>query len=590
LTVFNSGRRVNVNVKFLESAMPVKSLVCLCAALFLSSCTTTNTATDSNGKSSFEKLLSEQKKIAKRAGAPLFDGMSDFNHTITTSDPFVQRYFNQGMVLAFGFNHAESIRAFKAAQNLDPNCAMCFWGEALVIGPNINVTAKGKAIMMPAERVAAFAAIQKALSLKSNASVAERDYIDALAARYNGDADTARESLDIAYAMKMKALAEKYPDDDDAAAMFSEALMNTMPWDYWSDDGSPREDTVLVINSLEKIMARSPEHPLALHLYIHAVEASSNPGRAEAAADTLTDLVPGSGHLVHMPSHIYWRVGRYHDASEANVRAAQVDEDYIAACNAQGFYPALYYPHNIHFLWAASSMEGRSAVSIEAARKVAANIRLEQIEQFPTIEFFHTIPLLALTQFGKWVEVLAEPQPAESLEFSNAIWHYARGVALARQGKVELAMTESRALQPLMQTDKILFLDGNDYPASTVLKIADNLLSGEIAMAGADYSKAITAFESAVSGQDSLPYTEPPFWYYPTRQSLGEALLKKGDSGAAELVYKTDLKHFPRNGWSMFGLIQSLEAQGKAEEAGKVQSKFDGVWARSDVTLSGSRL
>jgi tetratricopeptide (TPR) repeat protein len=291
-----------------------------------------------------------------------------------------------------------------------------------------------------------------------------------------------------------------------------------------------------------------------------------------------------------MPSHIYWRIGRYHDASEANVRAAKVDEDYIAACNAQGFYPALYYPHNIHFLWAASSMEGRSAVSIEAARKVAANIRLEQIEQFPTIEFFHTIPLLALTQFAKWDEVLAEPQPAASLEFSNAIWRYARGVALARQGKVELAIAERKALQPLLQTDKILFLDGNDYPASIVLSIANQLLSGEIAMAGADLGSAVAAFEKAVMAQDSLPYTEPPFWYYPTRQSLGEALFKRGANGAAEAVYKEDLQRYPRNGWSMYGLIQSLEAQGKADEAAKVRAKFDNVWSRSDVTLSGSRL
>ncbi len=561
--------------------------VVLCGLMFISSCTTANTTASGTAE---EIAATNLHKVVKRAGAPLFEGMSEFTHPITTSDPYVQRYFDQGMVLAFGFNHAESVRAFKAAQVLDPGCAMCYWGEALAIGPNINVTAKGKAIMMPPERIAAYAAIQKAIALKESVSAVERDYIDALAARYNGDIDSARGPLDLAYALKMKALAEKYPDDDDAAAIFAEALMNTMPWDYWSGDGSPKQNTVLVINSLEKIMERSPKHPLALHLYIHAVEASSNPGRAETAADTLADLVPGSGHLVHMPSHIYWRIGRYHDASEANVRAAKVDENYIAACNAQGFYPALYYPHNIHFLWAASSMEGRSAVSIEAARKVAANIRLEQIEQFPTIEFFHTIPLLALTQFAKWDEVLAEPQPAASLEFSNAIWRYARGVALARQGKVELAIAERKALQPLLQTDKILLLDGNDYPASIVLSIANQLLSGEIAMAGADHGSAVAAFEKAVMAQDSLPYTEPPFWYYPTRQSLGEALFKRGANGAAEAVYKEDLQRYPRNGWSMYGLIQSLEAQGKADEAAKVRAKFDNVWSRSDVTLSGSRL
>lgn len=560
-----------------------KLLVCTSLLFLVSSCTripeVVSSSEDSPGN-----------KSAQIAGAPLFEGMGDFNHPITTSNPLAQRFFNQGMVLAFGFNHAESIRSFKAAQALDPDCAMCFWGEALATGPNINVTSKGKAIMMPQERITAFAALQKAISLKGKVSQPEQDYIDALSPRYNGDPETDRLPLDLAFAEAMKVLAEKYPQDNDAAAIFAEALMNTMPWDYWSDDGSPKADTVAVIRSLEKIIDRDPKHPLALHLYIHAVEASSEPGRAEAAADTLADLVPGSGHLVHMPSHIYWRVGRYHDASEANVRAAKVDEDYIAQCNAQGFYPALYYPHNIHFLWAASSMEGRSAVAIEAARKVAANIHLEQIEQFPTVEFFHTIPLLALIQFGKWQEVLAEPKPQEQLEFSNGIWRYARGVALARQGYFEAALEEQKALQPLMQTEKILFLDGNDYPASSVLKIAALLLNGEINMARNDNAAAIVNFEEAVAEQDNLPYTEPPFWYYPTRQSLGEALLKEGNSVLAESVYREDLKRYPRNGWSMFGLIQSLQAQDKTSEAAQIKSKFDAVWSKADISLTGSRL
>ena len=276
--------------------------------------------------------------------------------------------------------------------------------------------------MSSEERVNAYAAIQKALELKDGASERERDYIDALSVRYNGDTSKPRDSLDVAYMDMMRALHRKYPDDDDAAALFAESMMNTMPWDYWLDPVNPKPLTEEVLTALETVLERSPTHPLAIHLYIHAVEASSNPGRAEKAADTLANLVPGAGHLVHMPAHIYWRVGRYNDASEANVRAAAVDEAYIAACNAQGFYPAAYYPHNIHFLWAASSMEGRSSVAIEAARKVAANVRLEMIDEFPGVEFFHTIPMLALTQFGRWDEILAEPQPPENLEFSNGIW------------------------------------------------------------------------------------------------------------------------------------------------------------------------
>src|SRR5690606_4609462 len=359
--------------------------------------------------------------LVARAGAPLFEGMGDYHRPITTNDAGAQRYFDQGMVLAFGFNHAEAIRSFRAAQRLDPDCAMRFWGEALATGPNINVTSGGMAIMSPESRVAAHAAAQKALSLADRVAPVERALIEAQAVRYDGSETSDRDPLDRAYAEAMRSVVQRFPDDDDAAAMYAEAWMNTMPWNYWSDDGQPRPETVEVIDALERIIARSPRHPLALHLYIHAVEASSDPGRAEAAADTLLTLVPGSGHLVHMPAHTYWRVGRYHDAAEANVRAAAVDEQYIAQCNAQGFYPALYYPHNIHFLWAASSMEGRSAVAIDAARRVAANVRIEQMREFPTVEFFRTIPLLALTQFGRWDEILAEPMPDASLRYATAI-------------------------------------------------------------------------------------------------------------------------------------------------------------------------
>ena len=530
------------------------------------------------------------EELVARAGAPLFEGMGDYHRSITTSDPGAQRYFNQGMVLAFGFNHAEAIRSFRAAQTLDDQCAMCYWGEALATGPNINVTSKGKAIMSPEERVAAYAAVQKAIELKENATQIERDLIDALAVRYNGDPETERDPLDRAYAQALRQVVANYPDDGDAAAMFAEAWMNTMPWNYWAEDGQPRPETVEVIEALESILERSPRHPLAPHLYIHAVEASSNPGRAEAAADRLANLVPGAGHLVHMPAHIYWRVGRYHDASEANVRAAAVDEEYIAQCNAQGFYPALYYPHNIHFLWAASSMEGRSAVAIEAARKVAENVRLEQIEQFPTVEFFKTIPILALTQFGRWDAILQEPEPPENLDYSNAIWHYARGTALIKKDDIEGALAQRAALVSLKDSVQMSFLDSADYPASVLLHIADELLMGDVAMARGELDAATEHFRLAVTAQDGLPYMEPPFWYYPTRQSLGMSLLKEGRYADAEAVYRKDLEGYPRNGWSMFGLIQSLEAQEKMDEAETVRQVFDQVWSRADVELTGSRM
>ncbi|KIG18785.1 TPR repeat protein [Enhygromyxa salina] len=494
------------------------------------------------------------------------------------------------MVLAFGFNHAEAIRSFRAAQRLDPNCAVCYWGEALATGPNINVTSNGKAVMSREQRVAAWAALTKASERMAYASDLERDYIHALTARYSVDPEADREPLDAAYAAAMRELARKYPLNDDVQAMFAEAMMVTMPWDYWLDPTNPKPGTVEVIDTLEAVMARNPVHPLALHLYIHAVEASSQPERAEQAADTLANLIPGSGHLVHMPAHIYWRVGRYHDASNANVKAAAVDEAYIAQSNAQGFYPALYYPHNIHFLWAAASMEGRSAVAIEAARKVAANVHMEQIEEYPSVEFFKTIPLLALVQFGRWDEVLAEPAPPSELAYSNAIWHYARGVAYANVGDLDAARTEREALVPLRDSVKVRFLDSVDYPATVLLAIADELLLGEISMAKGEDKAAIEHFTLAVETQDKLPYMEPPFWYYPTRQSLGLALLRAGKPAKAEAVYRRDLEQYPHNGWSMLGLLQSLVAQHRDKEASAVRKKFEHVWSQADIELSASRI
>ncbi|HBH88686.1 tetratricopeptide repeat protein [Ponticaulis sp.] len=528
--------------------------------------------------------------IVEQAGAPLFDGMGDYTRSISTSNPYVQRYFNQGMVMAFGFNHAEAIRSFRAAQALDPDCAMCFWGEALATGPNINVTANGKPVMTEAEQIAAYDALQRALELAPDAPQIEQDMIAALANRYTEEPVDDRTQIDIRYARAMGELKASYPDDDDIAAMYAEAWMNTMPWDYWSDGSTPRPEAEQAIEALETVLARSPDHPLAIHLYIHAVEASDNPGRAEAAADRLVTLVPASGHLVHMPSHIYWRIGRYDDAARVNIMAAEVDEAYIAACNAQGFYPAAYYPHNIHFLWAAASMAGQSELAIESGEKVASFVRLEDIDQFPTVELFHTVPLLTRVQFGHWDYLLDTPQPRADLGFSNAIWRYARGTALARTGDPQAAQAERDALAPLKDNDRVLYLDGVDYPASLLINIADHLLEGEIAMANGETDTAIAAFESAVALQDTLPYMEPPFWYYPTRQSLGEAFMAADRFTDAEAIYRRDLELFPRNGWSTFGLIAALSAQGRSEEATELQSRFDQIWSNADVTLTGSRL
>ena len=529
------------------------------------------------------------QSLAQRAGAPLFEGMGSYHMPITTADPDAQRYFDQGMVLAFGFNHAESIRSFRAAQTLDPSCAMCFWGEALATGPNINVTSNGKAIMAPAERASARAAIDQALALMDGVTAKEQDWIRALDQRYDGQADTPRDPLDRAWANALADMASRYPDDTTVASVYAEALMNTMPWDYWGPDGEAKPDTQAVIASLEAVMDADPDHPLALHLYIHALEASSNAAKAEPAADRLANLVPGSGHLVHMPSHIYFRVGRYQESALANIRAAEVDEAYIAQCNAQGFYPALYYPHNIHFLWASATMQGQSALSLDSARRVVANVRVEQVEQFPTIQFFRTVPMLSLVRFARWEEILEEPEPYEPFAFARAIWHYGRGVAHAALGDAEAARIELGAIEGLEPEVDEIFM-GNVYPARDLLEIAKSLLRGEMAYRSGDAANAVLAFEEAVSLQDALPYTEPPFWYYPTRQSLGAALLASNRLAEAQAVFEEDLEQYPMNGWSMFGLAVELRRKGDEMGAEKMTARFETVWQFADVSLATSIL
>ena len=528
-----------------------------------------------------------QNDLIQKAEAPLLKGLGSHNHKIT-SNVDSQTYFNQGLILSFAFNHAESIRSFKASQKLDPTCAMCYWGEALSRGPNINVTSDGKVVMSAQDRKEAYKAVGRAKELMSAATTKEQDYILALSSRYNGEIGTDRSGLDRNYALAMESLYKKYPDDMDAASLYAESLMNTMPWNYWTEDGNPKPDTVKVINTLEAVLQQAPNHPLAIHLYIHAVEASSSPERAEAAADRLGSLVPGAGHLVHMPAHIYWRVGRYHDASKANIEAAKVDEEYIAQCNAQGFYPALYYPHNIHFLWAASTMEGRSQLSIDSAFKVAKYVGPEQIRQFPVVEFFHTVPLLSYVRFGKWDEILSYEAPAPEFKYSLGIYHYARGMALSALGRNEEALDQLNSIKPLIETKEIKALVKAGQPSAKLLMIADNLLLGQIEYKKKNYDSSIALHEKAVDLQDELPYTEPPFWYYPTRQSLGRVLMEAGKFKEAEAVFKRDLEDYPRNGWSMFGLIKVLEIQEKNEEAKPYKAQFDIIWQLSDIKLESS--
>ena len=527
-------------------------------------------------------------EIVKKANAPLLKGLGNHSFKISSDIEGVQEYFDQGLIMAFAFNHAESVRSFKAAQRLDPNCAICFWGEALARGPNINVTSDGKAVMSPENRIEAFKAFKIAESLKESASLKERDFIEALKTRYNGNPETSRIDLDLNYAKSMENLYKKYPNDNDAASLYAEALMITMPWNYWAEDGNPKPDTVKVISTLERVLELDENHPLAIHLYIHAVEASSDPGRAEAAADRLGKLVPGAGHLVHMPSHIYWRVGRYKDASQANIEAAKVDEDYIAQCNAQGFYPALYYPHNIHFLWAASTMEGKSQLSIESALKVSKYVSEEQIRSVPLLEFFHTPPLLSYVRFGKWQEILDYKEPIEDFKYSRSIFNYAKSVAYAATGDIENAKKHQKLITSFVDSAEVGAMVKAGHPTKQLIEIANNLAMGSISMYQKDYLSAINNFEKAVLLQDNLPYTEPPFWYYPTRQTLGHVLLQSEKPFEAIKIFKEDLEDYPKNGWSYYGLYKAYDEIGDSFNSEKSLNMFENLWEESDIKVSSS--
>ena len=527
-------------------------------------------------------------EIVKKANAPLLKGLGNHSFKISSDTEGVQDYFDQGLIMAYAFNHAESVRSFKAAQRLDPNCAICFWGEALARGPNINVTSDGKAVMSPENRIEALKAFKIAESLKEGASLKERDFIEALKTRYNGKPETSRVDLDLNYAKSMEDLYKKYPNDNDAASLYAEALMITMPWNYWAEDGNPKPDTVKVISTLERVLELDENHPLAIHLYIHAVEASSDPGRAEAAADRLGRLVPGAGHLVHMPSHIYWRVGRYKDASQANIDAAKVDEDYIAQCNAQGFYPALYYPHNIHFLWASSTMEGKSELSIESALKVSNYVSEEQIRAVPFLEFFHTPPLLSYVRFGKWQDIFDYEEPIEDFRYSQSIFNYAKSVAYAATGDIEKAKQHQKLITSFIDSFEVEEMVKAGHPTKQLIEIANNLALGSISMYQEDNLSAIKYFEKAVLLQDNLPYTEPPFWYYPTRQTLGHVLLKAKKNKQAIEVLSKDLKDYPKNGWSYYGLYRAYKEIGDKDNSEKTLSIFNKLWEESDIRVSSS--
>lgn len=515
---------------------------------------------------------------------PLYTNLGDHRHPVTTSVPRAQLYFNQGIRLVFGFNHGEAIRAFREAQRLDPRCAMCFWGEALAYGPHVN------APMDSAGAVAAWAALERAVALASGASPVERAYIRALESRYAAQAPAKRAGLDSAYAAAMAQVVREYPDDLDAATLYAEALMDLRPWAYWRKDGTPYPQTDIIVAQLERVLARNPKHPGACHYYIHAVEAVA-PEKAVPCAERLATLMPGVGHMVHMPGHIYIRVGRYADAINANVHAVHTDESYIASERPSGIYPIGYYPHNYHFLSFAATMAGRGEEAIDAAKKLASKMQLEIVRQVPPFEQLLPYDRLVLARFGRWDELLALPLPPSDLRVSTGLAYYARGVALAAKGRVAEAVTALDTVKVIAAgtspADQTAMTSG-EGENKTVMEIAMHALMGEIAFRQGKHDEATAHFREAVRLEDTFNYVEPPQWFYPVRASLGAVLLKAGKPAEAETVYREDLRRFPENGWSLFGLEASLRAQGKTADADAVKGRFRQAWSTADITLTAS--
>jgi tetratricopeptide (TPR) repeat protein len=519
---------------------------------------------------------------ADKPGAPLFEGLGTFHHKISTRNKLAQSYFDQGIKLTFGFNHAEAMRSFREAVRLDPHCAMCWWGWANALGPNINLP-------MPDDAVKpAWTAIRNAVALKRYASPEERDWIDAQATRYSPDPKADRAKLDAAYVDAMAALWKKYPNDLDVGVFYAEAMMDTQPWDYWQSDGvTPKGHALEIVSVLEGIIKRAPNHPGALHLYIHAVEATTTPERAEAAADRLEKLMPGAGHIVHMPSHIYYRVGRYADAAHVNELAATVDEQYIAACRAQGYYPIGYYGHNIHFLWTSSQMQGRYQVAIDSARRLIKAVGPDATKMGTQAELYFLTPWATLLRFGKWDAILAEPLPPADQKVTTAIAHEARGFAYANKGDKTNAAAERTALAAIAADSGLA--NYGMVPAAAMAQIALAALDGEIARTSGDLNTAVDDFTKARDLEEVLPYTEPPYWHQPSSHLLGAALLQAHRPKEAAEAYMRSLKYYRIDGWALFGLAQAQDAMGDATSAAASRKEFATAWQLADVTLTASR-
>jgi tetratricopeptide (TPR) repeat protein len=522
-------------------------------------------------------------------GATLLQGLGDYHFPISSNNLEARKWFDQGLMLYYGFNHDAAERSFMKATEIDIDCAMCWWGAALTLGPHVNSG------MDPANNANAWTRVQKAQTLSSKATPREQSFIKALSARYSENPPENRKALDIAYANAAANVAKEFPEDPDAATLYAEAMMDLQPWDYYDNKLRPKGNTKKIVATLEEVIKQFPDHAGALHLYVHAVEASADPAKGVAAADHLRTLIPASGHLVHMPAHIYSRVGRWHDAVLANQIAIKADDDYLAICrgNAKGLYPLGYVPHNHHFLWFAASMEGSSSLAKQAAEKTAEKTNLPDLMRQPGnagLQHYWMTPWFDRVRFGRWNEIVGQANPAPDLPYVTAIWHYAQGMAAIQEYRMDDAMAHLQSLKKLAadpEMEKLTVWDR--YPLSHAVNIAELTLRGEIAAFNGNKPGAVAALQKAVLIEDKIPYDEPPGWHSPTRQTLGQFLLDFGRAAEAEKVYREDLARNPENGWSLFGLSHALRAQRRTAEADEMDRRFKAAWKNADVTLVASR-
>jgi len=539
-------------------------------------------------------LLLEHLRLASLVASPayaetmplaLYGDLSVTHLSANTSVEVARRYFNQGLMLNYGFNHAGAVRSFREAQRRDPGCALCWWGEALALGPNIN------APMDDRNRGAALRAIAHAEKLRDKVTPLERALIDALAKRYSSDPKRDRAALDAAYADAMTDVTRYFPNDDDVAVLAAEAIMDTTAWNYWeADKKTPVGRSGTAVRLVETVLARNPKHPQANHLYIHLMEAAQ-PRRAEAAADRLAAAdVPHAGHLLHMPAHIYQLVGRHTDSIRVNVAAAHADEVFIKATNDHSLLRYGYYPHNIHFIVTSAQMVGDMKTAIAEAGRLRTILDPATSAKIGWVQAIDAAPFLAMAQFATPDAILAMPEPDARLPYAAAMRHYARAVAFAQRKDAAAVTREIAAMQTIKQSSAIADLVSQGLPVPQLIALAGRVAQGRLAFAKEKYDDAAAHYRAAIAIEDKIPYQEPAYWYYPVNQSLGAALLRAGKAEEATLAFQAALVQTPSNGWALYGLAESEQARGASAEAAAARKALTQVWLGDRSWLDLSRL